>query len=154
MLLLTLNRHANLALGTTLPNVGLAMLDQPPCVPSAGTTTQFYPGSSLERSEALARWPTRRPSAPIAPPWSPPTRVYVPSLATCDKRRSVARGCLILTLGLFTFVVNAQMLILTSWIAEGMELAFRVDGFRAAFLAALIVSVVSFTFNHLIAKRP
>jgi len=59
----------------------------------------------------------------------------------------------ILTLGLFTFVVNALMLILTSWIAEGMALGFRVSGFVAAFVGALIVSAVSYVLNHLIAKR-
>ena len=59
----------------------------------------------------------------------------------------------ILTLGLFTFVVNALMLILTSWIAEGMGLGFRVSGFWAGFLGALIVTVVSFVLNRLITKR-
>ncbi|HUM15821.1 MAG TPA: phage holin family protein [Candidatus Nitrosotalea sp.] len=59
----------------------------------------------------------------------------------------------ILTLGLFTFVVNALMLILTSWIAEGMGLGFRVSGFWAGFLGALIVSVVSFVLNRLVTKR-
>ena len=58
----------------------------------------------------------------------------------------------ILTLGLFTFVVNALMLILTSWIAEGMGLGFRVSGFWAGFFGALIVSVVSFVLNHLVTK--
>jgi putative membrane protein len=56
------------------------------------------------------------------------------------------------TLGLFTFVVNALMLILTSWIAEGMGLGFRVNGFWAAFLGALIVSVVSFVLNRLVRR--
>src|SRR5215471_90279 len=58
----------------------------------------------------------------------------------------------ILTLGLFTFVVNALMLILTSWIAGGMGLGFRVHGFWAAFLGALIVSAVSFVLSHLFAR--
>src|SRR5262249_46260678 len=44
----------------------------------------------------------------------------------------------ILTLGLFTFVINALML-LTSWIVQGMGLGFRVDGFLSALLGALIV---------------
>lgn len=59
----------------------------------------------------------------------------------------------ILTLGLFTFVVNALMLILTSWIAQGMELGFRIDGFVPALLGALIVSAVSFVLSHILAKR-
>jgi putative membrane protein len=60
----------------------------------------------------------------------------------------------ILTLGLFTFVVNALMLWLTSWIAAGMDLGFRVSGFRAALLGALLVSLVSFALSHLLDKRP
>ena len=60
----------------------------------------------------------------------------------------------ILTLGLFTFVVNALMLLLTSWIAQGMNLGFRVGGFWSALLGALIVSIVSFALSRLLAKRP
>jgi len=54
----------------------------------------------------------------------------------------------ILTLGLFTFVVNAVMLLLTSWIAQGMGLGFRIDGFVPALLGALIISLVSFVLSH------
>jgi putative membrane protein len=39
-----------------------------------------------------------------------------------------------LTLGLFIFVINAFMLLLTSWIAQAMGLAFSVDKFLAALL--------------------
>ncbi|MBI3978461.1 MAG: phage holin family protein [Chloroflexi bacterium] len=55
----------------------------------------------------------------------------------------------ILTLGLFTLVVNALMLLLTSWIVELLnrailaEIAFSVHGFLAAFIGALVVSIVS-----------
>ncbi len=45
----------------------------------------------------------------------------------------------ILTLGLFTFVINALMLLLVSSIVKG----FSVDGFAPAFWAALILSIVS-----------
>jgi putative membrane protein len=45
----------------------------------------------------------------------------------------------ILTLGLFTFVINALMLWLVSSIVKG----FSVDGFAPAFWAALILSIVS-----------
>lgn len=58
----------------------------------------------------------------------------------------------ILTLGLFTFVVNALMLLLTSWIADGMGLGFRVDGFVAALLGALIVSLVSFALSWVLVE--
>jgi putative membrane protein len=55
----------------------------------------------------------------------------------------------LLTLGLFTFVINAFMLLLTSWIAQGMGFGFRVDGFVSALLGSLIVSVVSFVLSGL-----
>src|SRR5574341_1255826 len=51
---------------------------------------------------------------------------------------------ILLTLGLFTFVINALMLALTGWIADQFNLGFHVDGFAAAFVGALVVSVVSF----------
>jgi putative membrane protein len=59
----------------------------------------------------------------------------------------------IITLGLFTFVINAFMLLLTSWIAQGMGLGFRIDGFLPALLGALIISVVSFVLSRVLAKR-
>ena len=39
----------------------------------------------------------------------------------------------VLTLGLFTFVVNALMLLLTSWISERLDLAFVRDWVRDAY---------------------
>ncbi len=53
----------------------------------------------------------------------------------------------ILTLGLFTFVLNALMLWLTSWLAGILELGFVVDGFLAALLGAVIISIVSIILN-------
>ena len=50
---------------------------------------------------------------------------------------------LILTLGLFTFVINGLMLLLAGKLAEMLGVSFTVNGFVAAFLGALIVSVVS-----------
>ncbi len=53
----------------------------------------------------------------------------------------------ILTLGLFTLVVNALMLLLTAWITEHTTWGLRFDDFGSAVLGALIVSVVSFALN-------
>ena len=50
---------------------------------------------------------------------------------------------LILTLGLFTLVLNALLLWLTGALSDAMGLGFHVDGFGAAFLGALVVSAVS-----------
>ena len=49
----------------------------------------------------------------------------------------------ILTFGLFTLIINTMMLGLTAWIAGLFDVGFEVDGFIAAFLGALVISVVS-----------
>ena len=53
-------------------------------------------------------------------------------------------GCLpiILTLGLFTLVINAFLFWLTGWIGNAFGVGFTVDGFWPAFLGGLVVSVV------------
>jgi putative membrane protein len=56
----------------------------------------------------------------------------------------------IITLGLFMFVINALMLLLTSRIAQAFDLGFRVDGFGAALLGALVIAVVSFILGRLL----
>lgn len=53
----------------------------------------------------------------------------------------------VLTLGLFMLVVNALMLWLTGWISEQTSYGLTVDSFGAAFVGALIVSVVSFVLT-------
>lgn len=50
---------------------------------------------------------------------------------------------IILTLGLFLLVINAAMLLLTSWIAGEIGLGFSVDGFWTAVLGALVITVAS-----------
>jgi putative membrane protein len=50
---------------------------------------------------------------------------------------------LILKLGLFTFVINAVIMLLTGAIARSLGLGFHVAGFWAAFWGALVVSIVS-----------
>ena len=57
---------------------------------------------------------------------------------------------LILTLGLFTFVINAVILLLTSALSEKLGIGFSVSGFWAAFLGALVVSIVSILLSLLI----
>ena len=53
-------------------------------------------------------------------------------------------GCLptILTLGLFALVINAFLFWLTGAIGRAFGIGFTVDGFWAAFLGGLVVSVV------------
>lgn len=53
-------------------------------------------------------------------------------------------GVIVITLGLFTLVINGLMLWLASYImVEGIGLEFHIDGFWNAVLGALIISVVS-----------
>ncbi|MGP4027659.1 phage holin family protein [Actinomadura sp. 3N407] len=58
-------------------------------------------------------------------------------------------GCAfyILTLGLFALVVNAGLLMLTSWVAGELDLPFHVEWFWPAFWGAIIVGVVSWLLN-------
>ncbi|HEX6325334.1 MAG TPA: phage holin family protein [Jiangellaceae bacterium] len=56
----------------------------------------------------------------------------------------------VLTLGLFTFIVNALMLLLTSWIADQFDVPFNVDGFWSAVLGGLVISFVSWILNLLL----
>ncbi|MBB5786997.1 phage holin family protein [Jiangella mangrovi] len=58
---------------------------------------------------------------------------------------------LVLTLGLFTLIVNAFMFWLTSAIADVLDVPFHVDGFFwEAVLGALVVSFVSWILNLLL----
>jgi putative membrane protein len=57
---------------------------------------------------------------------------------------------IILTLGLFVFIVNALMLELTSWLAGKFDLAFHVDHFFwDAVFGALIVTFVSMILSFI-----
>jgi putative membrane protein len=52
----------------------------------------------------------------------------------------------VLTLGLFTLIINGLIFYLAAWMIKG----FYVAGFWSAFVAALVFSVVSFLLNLLI----
>jgi len=58
---------------------------------------------------------------------------------------------LLLTLGLFTFIVNALMLALTSWLSGLLGLAFEVQDFWwDAVLGALVITIVSMILHALL----
>jgi putative membrane protein len=50
---------------------------------------------------------------------------------------------IILTLGLFTFIVNTLMLLLTESLSVPLKLGLEIQGFWPAFKGALIISIVS-----------
>jgi len=52
----------------------------------------------------------------------------------------------LLTLGLFILVINALLLMLAAWAVPG----FHLDGFLTAFLASLLISIVSFFLNRMV----
>jgi len=66
-----------------------------------------------------------------------------------------ALTCLInvLTLGLFTFVINALMLMLTSFIGTRFGIGFTVDSFVSALLGAVVISVFSFLLSFLMREN-
>jgi len=55
----------------------------------------------------------------------------------------------VLTLGLFTLVVNALMLLLTAALVQ----ALSVDGFLAALLGSIVISLVSLLLSILLPER-
>jgi putative membrane protein len=60
---------------------------------------------------------------------------------------------IILTLGLFALVVNGLMLWLTGALSDALGLGFHVSGFRAAFVGALVVSLVSTLLSLIVVDR-
>lgn len=55
---------------------------------------------------------------------------------------------IVLTLGLFTFVVNALMLQITEWIGGALDLSFSIDHFWwDAVLAAVVITLVSWVLS-------
>lgn len=61
---------------------------------------------------------------------------------------------MVLTLGLFSLVLNALLLGLTSALANSMGIDFVVDGFGPAFLGGLVISLVSLVLLYLAGETP
>ncbi|NGN95941.1 phage holin family protein [Nocardioides sp. KC13] len=55
---------------------------------------------------------------------------------------------ILLTLGLFLLVINAAMLGLTAWILGPTGVGFHVDGFWAAVLGGIIISIVGWGIDR------
>ncbi len=67
---------------------------------------------------------------------------------------AMACGLIVLTLGLFTLVINGLMLWLASYISDHwLGLGFHVDGLWSAVLGAIIVSVFSFLVSTFVGAR-
>ena len=57
---------------------------------------------------------------------------------------------IIVTLGLFLLVINACMLMLTSWLAGKLDVGFHVDGFWTAVGGAIVITIVNWIVDGLI----
>lgn len=60
---------------------------------------------------------------------------------------------ILITFGLFLIVINAVLLMLTSWIAGQLDLGWQVNGFWTAVGGSLIVSIVSWVLNTFLRER-
>lgn len=68
--------------------------------------------------------------------------------------RGLSCGLIVLTLGLFTLVINGLMLWLASWITvRWLGLNLHVNGFWSAVLGALIISVVSVFLSIFVGRK-
>lgn len=52
----------------------------------------------------------------------------------------------IVTLGLFTLIVNTLMLYIVAWITPSLQ----ISGFGAAFIGALLIAIISTLLSHLL----
>ena len=59
-------------------------------------------------------------------------------------------GFIIITLGLFVFVINAATFMLSASISQSLGFHFAVDGFGTALLASIIVSLVSVVLSSIL----
>ncbi|GCD90394.1 phage holin family protein [Nocardioides sp. LS1] len=57
---------------------------------------------------------------------------------------------ILLSLGLFLLVINAAMLGLTSWLADGLGIGFHVNGFWTAVGGAIVITIVGWVVDGLI----
>lgn len=61
--------------------------------------------------------------------------------------KALSCGLIVLTLGLFLFVINALMLMLTSWLSREFGYGFEVAGFVPALMGSVVISLVSWVLS-------
>ncbi|WP_193612498.1 phage holin family protein [Nocardioides lijunqiniae] len=59
---------------------------------------------------------------------------------------------IIVTLGLFLLVINAVMLMLTGWLADGLGIGFEVTGFWPAVGGAIVITLVTWIVDGVIGR--
>jgi putative membrane protein len=60
---------------------------------------------------------------------------------------------IVLTLGLFTLVINALMVMVTGWLSSRWDLGFAVSGFWPAFLGGLVIGIVSLILSLMFSPK-
>ena len=60
---------------------------------------------------------------------------------------------IVVTLGLFTLVINGLMLLVTGWLSETWNLGLTVSGFWSAFFGGLVVGLVSMLLSLALAPK-
>jgi putative membrane protein len=60
---------------------------------------------------------------------------------------------IVLTLGIFTLVINALMLMVTGWLSIRWGLGFTVSGFWPAFLGGLVIGIVSLMLSLMFSPK-
>lgn len=57
----------------------------------------------------------------------------------------------LLTLGIFYLIINTAVLYLSAWIANGLfSVDFVIDSFGSGFVAAIVISIVSWIVNAIV----
>ena len=59
----------------------------------------------------------------------------------------------LLTLGLFVFVINTLILVLTEQVGDWFDVSFNVAGILPAFVGALVISAVSFSLDRIVRRN-
>jgi putative membrane protein len=60
---------------------------------------------------------------------------------------------IIISLGFALLVINALLLLLTSWVADKFDVSFFIDGFWWAVLGSIVISIVNTFLGMFTAKR-
>jgi putative membrane protein len=60
---------------------------------------------------------------------------------------------IVITLGLFTLVINALLLLLTGYLSRAWNLGFGVDGFVPALLGGIVIGLVSTVITLTVGKN-
>jgi len=63
-------------------------------------------------------------------------------------------GVILLTLGLFTLVINTALFYITAWLGSQFGFGLRIESFWAAFFGALIISVISSILTAFLKDEP